>query len=196
MSKPNPFDSQALVQFQKIEGSKVPATSSIQIAQTFEKEHKDVLEKINEQVLSGDFSERNFTLTSYKDIQGKRRPLYLLDKKFATFIILSFTGEKAKEWKLKYIDEFERMSLIVKREKGDTSAELNKTVNMILEYKRKMQGFVTESNDYAKLASAINVDVFGEKGTGKQLRQQMTPEQQIKLNQTLSAAAKEILDNE
>jgi len=96
-----------------IENNKA-VTSSLKIAEVFEKNHKDVLRIINDKKQL--FSERNFTPANYIDEQGKPRPLYYLDRDFASFIIMGFTGAKAEEWKLKYIAAFNKMESMLKEQ--------------------------------------------------------------------------------
>ena len=40
--------------------------------------------------------------------------MYLLDRDFTTFLIMSFTGSKADEWKMKYIKAFNEMEQMLK----------------------------------------------------------------------------------
>lgn len=87
-------------------------TTSLKIAEVFGKEHKDVLRKIKNEIES--FNERNFTLVDYIDSKGESRPMYLLDRDFATYIIMGFSGGKAKEFKLKYIQAFNEMEEFIK----------------------------------------------------------------------------------
>ena len=84
-----------------------PMTTSLLIAETFNKEHKNVIVKIREK--SHLFTQLNFQLSEYEDSTGRKLPMYLLDRDFTTFLIMGFTGSKADEWKLKYINAFNQM---------------------------------------------------------------------------------------
>ena len=84
-----------------------PMTTSIMIADTFGKEHYNILSKIKENECN--FNALNFKLVDYVDLKGEVRPMYLLDRDFTTFLIMGFTGKKSVEWKLKYIDAFNKM---------------------------------------------------------------------------------------
>ena len=87
-------------------------TTSLKIAGKFGKNHKDVLRIIESKKLL--FTERNFTLSEYKDSTGRKLPMYYLDRDFTTFIIMGFTGSKADKWKLDYINAFNKMESIIK----------------------------------------------------------------------------------
>ena len=87
-------------------------TTSLKIAEKFNKNHKDVLRIIeNKKSL---FTERNFTPSEYTDSTGRKLPMYYLDRDFTTFIIMGFTGAKADKWKLDYINAFNKMESIIK----------------------------------------------------------------------------------
>ncbi len=81
--------------------------SSLNIAEVFEKKHKHVLRTIEAE--KSNFTEPNFGLSEYKDPTGRTVHFYLLDERFATFLITGFSGNRAKKFKLAYIDEFIRM---------------------------------------------------------------------------------------
>ncbi|MEM7621322.1 MAG: Rha family transcriptional regulator [Pseudomonadota bacterium] len=51
-------------------------TTSITVADTFEKRHSDVLRSIQTLECSPEFSQRNFALTEYSDAQGRRLYVY------------------------------------------------------------------------------------------------------------------------
>lgn len=86
----------------------VPMTTSQIIADVFEKDHarvmRDIREKLNNKIGDGEIA-----LTSYTDVQGKNRPMYLLNRDCTTFLIMGFTGRKADAWKWKYIQAFNEM---------------------------------------------------------------------------------------
>jgi len=92
-----------------------PYCSSRQLAETFEKEHKNVLRDIRiaqENMLSADnftahFWAVNFIETQYKE-RGKFYPEFHLTKDGFTYVAMGFTGEKAAVFKIAYIDRFNR----------------------------------------------------------------------------------------
>jgi len=86
-----------------------PKTTSLKIAEYFGKLHKDVLEKIKNLETSQEFTERNFTLSSYTDISGKSNPMYEITENGFTFLTMGFTGKKASKFKEDYILAFEKM---------------------------------------------------------------------------------------
>lgn len=86
--------------------------SSRVIAEKFDKRHSDVLEKIYgliEQIQATEFSARYFLESEYIDLKGEKRKECLLTRDGFSLLVMGFTGQKALEWKLKYIDAFNEM---------------------------------------------------------------------------------------
>lgn len=91
-----------------------PVVSSRYVAQVFEKEHKNVLESIrniieSKSVMGEEFGRLNFRPSSYKNAQNKNQPEYLLTRDGFTILVMGFTGEKAMEFKIAYINRFNDM---------------------------------------------------------------------------------------
>lgn len=91
----------------------VPVTTSRKIAQVFEKEHKNVLRDIENILTDDEFSRLNFELSNYKS-RGKKYPEYVLTKNGFTLLVMSYTGEKAMNFKKAYICQFDAMEEYIK----------------------------------------------------------------------------------
>lgn len=87
---------------------------SLQVAETFNKEHKNVLRAISNLNCSKEFNERNFELVKYKDPKGENRPMYLLTKDGFAILAMGFTGKKAMQFKEAYIERFNKMEQFIK----------------------------------------------------------------------------------
>lgn len=86
-------------------------TTTLRIAELFEKHHKNILrdvEKLKQQ-LPKEFNELNFGRVDYTDAKGEKRPMYTLTRDAFSLLVMGFTGEKALQWKLKYIEAFNAM---------------------------------------------------------------------------------------
>lgn len=110
----------------------VPITTSRAVAEQFGKRHSDILraiettvEQLNETEAGAEFNERNFALVDYPDSKGESRPLYLLTRDGFTLLAMGFTGAKAMQFKVAYINAFNRMEQIL-RGGGFTSATLQR----------------------------------------------------------------------
>ena len=94
--------------------------SSLDISSVFEKPHDEVLRKIRT------FSERglrNFTESSYLNAQNKQQPMFEMNRDGFAFLAMGFTGKKAEDWKLDFIDAFNLMEVELKNPKQLTNEE-------------------------------------------------------------------------
>ena len=111
--------------FVQIKDEEVYTTSRI-VAEKFGKEHKNVIQSIEElnKTMSQPIENINelknqpvknayFIADSYLDAKGENRKQYLITEKGAMLLIMGFTGEKAFAIKTKFIDEFARMKNII-----------------------------------------------------------------------------------
>ena len=90
----------------------VLVVSSRQIAEDFEKLHKNILrdiETLKEQIQPAQNWAGYFIPSEYRDAKGEMRKEYLLTRDGFSFLVMGFTGEKALSWKLKYIEAFNEM---------------------------------------------------------------------------------------
>jgi anti-repressor protein len=83
--------------------------SSRQIAENFEKRHDHVLRSIFELIKDSPKIGGMFYPHSEPDSYGRIQKTYLLNRDGFSILVMGFTGHKALEWKLKYIEAFNRM---------------------------------------------------------------------------------------
>lgn len=86
---------------------------SLQIAETFEKRHDNVLQDIGGLDCSKQFWLLNFQESDYK-VRGKTYPRYLLTKDGFTFLVMGYRGKKAAAFKETYITRFNQMEAFIK----------------------------------------------------------------------------------
>lgn len=89
-------------------------TTSLKIAEVFGKQHKVVLNSIRKLECPEKFSEHNFMLAEYSDAQGKPRPMYFVTRDGFTLLAMGFTGAKAMQFKVAYIEAFNAMERTIK----------------------------------------------------------------------------------
>ena len=84
--------------------------SSRDVARDFGKEHNDTKKRIRELVRDmGEISHNYFILSEYKDSLNRTQEEYLLTRDGFSLLVMGFTGIQALQWKLKYIDAFNKM---------------------------------------------------------------------------------------
>ena len=166
-------------------------TTSRKIAESFEKEHKEVIRTIEGQVdaegktkhlgLVTQISQRGdiplsdyFIKTSYIGENNREYTEYLITRDGFSLLAMGFNGEKALQWKLKYIDAFNKMESELKRihtERQQWQIERDKgvVIRHILTDTIKMK--ITESQNkrfaYPNYTNLIYRNLFGE--TAKEL---------------------------
>ncbi|MCQ8264196.1 Rha family transcriptional regulator [Streptococcus suis] len=104
---------------------------SLTVAEVFEKKHHRILKDIRkieeyfdtvnfsqDNFDSADFSQHNFVpadfedyfyLETYRDKQSKERPVYYMNQKGFTLLVMGYTGQRAFSYKVAYIEQFEEM---------------------------------------------------------------------------------------
>lgn len=102
-------------------------TSSLKVAEVFDKQHKHVMEAIKNKIDSAENSAQYnsmFAEGTYKDKSGKSNPMYYMNRDGFAFIVMGFTGHKADNFKLQYIKAFNEMEDQVKFRTSALSPEL------------------------------------------------------------------------
>ena len=92
--------------------------SSREVANNFSKQHSKIIRSI-ENLIENEPSQnwlRYFIENSYKDGKGEIRKEYLLTRDGFSLLVMGFTGAKALEWKLKYIEAFNLMEQEIKEQ--------------------------------------------------------------------------------
>lgn len=91
-----------------------PMTTSLAIAEVFEKKHKNVLQSLKSLHCSKSFRELNFQPTQIEVNAGlgqtRLSPAYNITKDGFVFLVMGFSGAKAAAFKEAYIAEFNRLS--------------------------------------------------------------------------------------
>lgn len=92
-----------------LQGNQV-MTTSLKVAEYFNKRHDNILRGINKLECSKEFRALNFEEASYLDEQGKLRPMFKMTKDGFIFLVMGFTGKAAAQIKEAYINAFNWMA--------------------------------------------------------------------------------------
>lgn len=87
--------------------------SSREVAERFEKQHSHVMESIRNLVVENSTTKKLFIESAFQN-RGKEYPEYLLTRDGFSLLAMGFTGAKALEWKLKFIEAFNKMEESIK----------------------------------------------------------------------------------
>ncbi|ELZ6428125.1 Rha family transcriptional regulator [Campylobacter jejuni] len=83
-------------------------TTSLSVAEVFNKNHKNIIRKINE-FPKDNFTKLNFEPSKYIDSTGRILPCYKITRDGFSLLVMGFTGEKAYKWKVEFIKVFNEM---------------------------------------------------------------------------------------
>lgn len=114
-------------------------TNTLQIAESFEKQHPHVLRDID--ALKKDVSNfgEMFFETETPDSYGRLRRTYLMNRDGFTLLAMGFNGKKALNFKLKYIQAFNQME--------QRLLELNQPSYMILDPEKRAEKWIEEHKE-------------------------------------------------
>lgn len=147
-------------------------TTSLLVAEFFEKRHDNVMRAIKNTL--GDLPKNEVVKIiedSYVDAKGERRKMYYMNRAGFELIAMGFTGRKAMEWKLKYIEAFEQMQKYINFRKADI--QIQKYSMTFLHDNLEMP----TSKDYMKANTIANKCVSTMNGYPKMIKKaEMTPE--------------------
>lgn len=89
-------------------------TSSVNVSERFGKEHRNIIRNIEDLKKDVLNFEQMFFETTEPDSYGRDRKVYLMNRDGFTLLAMGFTGKKALQFKLAYIDAFNRMEDAIK----------------------------------------------------------------------------------
>ena len=194
-----------LVEIKRVNKSETTVVSSLDVAETFEKNHRDVMESIRniESTISTAEFSALFILGSYKASNGKPNPMYVMTRDGFTLLAMGYTGEKAMQFKLAYIKQFNAMEELLKgklieREKGIAVRQsLTKALQQSTENER-MHGhaYSTYTNCIYKVLFGKNAKQLREElgiGTNENLRDHLTLEE-LRAIQSMECLASGLVD--
>ncbi|MDF8367235.1 phage regulatory protein [Weissella paramesenteroides] len=111
----------------------VATTTSLQVADVFEKNHRDVLETIKNLTAENSAVKNMFKEMTYVNSRGREYPMYQMDKDGFTLLVMGYTGQKATEFKLRYIQAFNEMEQALKNQSALRLPENNAEMVQVIQ---------------------------------------------------------------
>ena len=135
--------------------------SSRNIAEHFEKRHADVLAGIENIKTENSAVTPMFCETTYTAGTGKAYKEYLMNRDGFSLLVMGFTGKKALEWKIKYIQAFNAMEEELRNPSKTNALPKERSEFKEQELKTRMTNArVRESNQYLKIAAQIDIPEY------------------------------------
>ena len=153
-------------------------TSSYKVAETFEKNHSDVVRSIDRlisrlqptdyqcdaKMRSGIIFEAHFEDIPQPNGGTKKAKYFIMNKDAFTLLAMGFTGAKAVEFKIKYINEFNQMEAELKSQqtKQLTAAEsLLQSVQLLVAHERQLAIIEQNQKNMQGAISSLYDKVYG-----------------------------------
>lgn len=152
------YENAELINIQNKDG--VAVVSSRVVAYDFDKQHKHVLEAIDNLIKEMGVAEKSadlFIESKYQHPQNKQwYKEYLLTRDGFSLLVMGFTGKEALQWKLQYIEAFNKMEEQIKQQ-NNPYAHLSKEFQVIIMHDEKIMKLeqrVEQMEENAKLDPA------------------------------------------
>jgi anti-repressor protein len=91
-----------------------PVTDSLKVAKVFDKQHKNVLKSIRNLAAQNSAATKWFYETRYTDSRGQQQPMFVMNRDGFSLLAMSLTGEKALQFKVAFIEQFDKMEETIK----------------------------------------------------------------------------------
>lgn len=137
----------------------IPVTTSRAVAEQFGKRHDHVIRDIenikaaltapdlgalnDNDSLTAQFWGANFFKSEYRDTKGESRPYYIMTKDGFTLLVMGYTGAKAMQFKVAYINAFNRMERLIRGGGVSAPAPALKSIERRLEALEQATGAQT-----------------------------------------------------
>lgn len=126
-----------------------PLTNSLLVAETFGKEHRNVLRDIKNLIEGGVLKNEQtpmFEETTYMSEQNKQiYPLYVMNQDGFTLLAMGFNGKKAMEFKLKYIEAFNAMKKQIEQSKPSVPQNYIEALKSLVKAEEEKQQLALEN---------------------------------------------------
>lgn len=107
--------------------NEIAVCDSLQVAEKFEKEHRHILRDVDELTAQNWAVKGLFKVSTYKANNGQKYRKFYMNRDGFTLLAMGFTGQKALEWKLQYINAFNRMENIIREKQSPAWQESRRT---------------------------------------------------------------------
>lgn len=127
-------------------------TTSRKVAESFGKQHKNIIRDIRGILAAENSAAKFYHQTTFTN-RGKQYPEYYMNRDGFSLLVMGFTGQKAIEWKIKYIQAFNQMEQALKERQIAAPAPVLKRVT----YKGQI---MMQSVDLAQLTGLSNATLL------------------------------------
>ena len=132
-----------------------PVCSSLQVAEKFGKEHRNVLQNVDNLLAENPAVKSMFKLSSYKADNGQSYRQFYMNRDGFSLLVMGFTGKKALDWKLQYIKAFNQMEKFIREKQTQTWIETRKAGKLT---RKAETDIIKNLVEYAKTQGSQHAD--------------------------------------
>ena len=140
-------------------------TTSLKVAEVFEKEHKHVLDAVRKLFTAENSAVKQmFQESTYLNERNQSQPMFVMNRDGFTLLAMSFNGKKALEFKIAYIDAFNAMEAELKSQqtKQLSAAEsLLQSVQLLVAHERQLAILEHNQKNMQGAISSLYDKVYG-----------------------------------
>lgn len=155
-------------------------TNSLLVAEKFEKRHGDVIRAVENLILADAKLRSLFVSMTYVDEQMKERPMYAMNRDGFSLLAMGFTGKKALQFKMDYINAFNAMEQALKEQQKPLSQleilvqsaqALLEHDNRISSVEQRLDKMDKDREENTKLLLSVSTDKIPELSLRDKIRQ-------------------------
>ena len=140
-------------------------TTSLKVAEVFEKEHKHVLDAVRKLFTAENSAVKQmFQESTYLNERNQSQPMFVMNRDGFTLLAMSFNGKKALEFKIAYINAFNNMEAELKSQqtKQLSAAEsLLQSVQLLVAHERQLAILEHNQKNMQGAISSLYDKVYG-----------------------------------
>lgn len=131
--------------FQGSEGQ--PLTNSVLVAEKFGKKHYNVIQAIKKLTIENSIVKNMFVETTYLSGKQQEQPMYIMNRDGFTLLAMGFTGQKALQFKLDYIDAFNKMEQTIRSTRSLPSSVDTTMLKQLMETTQAMAAQISRMQE-------------------------------------------------
>lgn len=140
-------------------------TTSLKVAEVFEKEHKHVLDAVRKLFTAENSAVKQmFQESTYLNERNQSQPMFVMNRDGFTLLAMGFNGKKALDFKIAYIDAFNTMEAELKSQqtKQLSAAEsLLQSVQLLVAHERQLAILEHNQKNMQGAISSLYDKVYG-----------------------------------
>lgn len=140
-------------------------TTSLKVAEVFEKEHKHVLDAVRKLFTAENSAVKQmFQESTYLNERNQSQPMFVMNRDGFTLLAMGFNGKKALDFKIAYIDAFNKMEAELKTQqtKQLSAAEsLLQSVQLLVAHERQLAILEHNQKNMQGAISSLYDKVYG-----------------------------------